>query len=31
MQLRPLQDHVLFHRSEPAAKTFGGIFIPDMA
>jgi chaperonin GroES len=31
MKLRPLQDRVLIRRVEPAAKTSGGIFIPDTA
>jgi chaperonin GroES len=31
MTLRPLQDRVLIRRIEPAAKTAGGIIIPDTA
>src|SRR5579863_10091933 len=31
MKLRPLQDRVLVRRLEPAAKTSGGIIIPDTA
>lgn len=30
MRLRPLQDRVLIRRAEPAARSAGGIFIPDM-